>query len=351
MFRHSSISNENQSLVFRTPPAGVRKIVISTNIAETGITIPDVTCVIDSGKHKEMRYDEKRQIIKLVETFIARSNVTQRKGRAGRVQEGISFHLFTKHRMETHLADNPLPEMLRLSLQDLALRIKIMKIGTSIEEVLLQALILLRLPTFSVLLLPLVEVKALTPTEEITPLGRHLVKLPMDVLLFNLKMKNPSLEFDQQQQRWFDLITAAIQDDKESIKINQNEGSHRTNATANATSLKPKNRMSVVLAPAGRIPSSPSHNISPVVEDSNRHSNVPKADSHIIADARETFRTTFYETTGRLSELSFSSSAPHSATLMNSERSTSTPVTPGSVCDPDHVHYGHQHTDNFDRVT
>jgi HrpA-like RNA helicase len=53
--RHSSISNENQSLVFQTPPTGVRKIVISTNIAETGITIPDVTCVIDSGKHKEMR--------------------------------------------------------------------------------------------------------------------------------------------------------------------------------------------------------------------------------------------------------------------------------------------------------
>ncbi|KAI7942024.1 hypothetical protein MJO28_012051 [Puccinia striiformis f. sp. tritici] len=623
---HSSISNENQSLVFRTPPAGVRKIVISTNIAETGITIPDVTCVIDSGKHKEMRYDEKRQISKLVETFIARSNVTQRKGRAGRVQEGISFHLFTKHRMETHLADNPLPEMLRLSLQDLALRIKIMKIGTSIEEVLLQALDPPSTANVQRAIASLVEVKALTPTEEITPLGRHLVKLPMDVhmgkllilgclfrclspaltvaaalnskspfltpfgreqeadvikksfkvensdfltickvynswrlacqndhvhqfcrknmlsfsnllqiedlrsqffgflvdagfvstetkskahgsnslshksrfckvpleldvnadqhkivmgcigaamfpkllvrdgamqignvnsnaqggwrtltnsapasihpssvnfssgrrpdfgdarfvtyfnimqskklyiwesgvvnekaifllcgeadfkmpaesviidrkikasmnpktlltlkilrqrfqQLFNLKMKNPSLEFDQQQQRWFDLITAAIQDDKESIKINQNEGSHRTNATANATSVKPKNRMSVVLAPAGRIPSSPSHNISPVVEDSNRHSNVPKADSHIIADARETFRTTFYETTGRLSELSFSSSAPDSATLMNSERSTSTPVTPGSVCDPDHVHYGHQHTDNFDRVT
>ena len=47
---------------------GVRKIVIATNFAETGITIPDITCVIDSGKHREMRYDEKRQISRPVST-------------------------------------------------------------------------------------------------------------------------------------------------------------------------------------------------------------------------------------------------------------------------------------------
>ncbi|KAH9810275.1 P-loop containing nucleoside triphosphate hydrolase protein, partial [Melampsora americana] len=178
---HSTISNENQGLVFQTPPPGVRKIVISTNIAETGITIPDVTCVIDSGKHREMRYDEKRQISRLVETFIARSNATQRKGRAGRVQEGICFHLFTKHRMETQFAENPLPEMLRLSLQDLALRIKIMKIGTSIKDVLRKALDPPSTVNVQRAIASLVEVKALTLNEDITPLGRHLVKLPMDV--------------------------------------------------------------------------------------------------------------------------------------------------------------------------
>lgn len=52
---HSTIASEEQEAAFLIPPEGYRKIVLATNIAETGITIPDVTCVIDSGRHKEMR--------------------------------------------------------------------------------------------------------------------------------------------------------------------------------------------------------------------------------------------------------------------------------------------------------
>lgn len=53
---HSTIATEEQERAFLVPPSGIRKIVLATNIAETGITIPDVTCVVDTGKHKEMRY-------------------------------------------------------------------------------------------------------------------------------------------------------------------------------------------------------------------------------------------------------------------------------------------------------
>ncbi|KAI0307778.1 P-loop containing nucleoside triphosphate hydrolase protein [Multifurca ochricompacta] len=180
---HSSISSENQGAVFDVPPPGIRKIVLATNIAETGITIPDITCVIDSGKHKEMRFDEKRQFSRLVETYVAKSNAAQRRGRSGRVQEGLCFHLFTKIRHDTQLADQPDPEIMRLSLSDLALRIKILKVdlGSSIEDVLSRALDPPSPLNIQRAVSALVEVRALTPDEEITPLGRLLSALPTDV--------------------------------------------------------------------------------------------------------------------------------------------------------------------------
>ncbi|KIK71157.1 hypothetical protein GYMLUDRAFT_66365 [Collybiopsis luxurians FD-317 M1] len=182
---HSMLSSDNQSAVFDIPPPGTRKIVIATNIAETGITIPDITCVVDTGKHREMRFDEKRQISRLVETFIAKSNAAQRRGRAGRVQEGLCFHLFTRVRHDIQMVDNPLPEMLRLSLADLSLRIKIMKVklGSSIEDVLSRALDPPTPVNVQRAISMLVEVRALTPSEEITPMGRLLSKLPTDVHL------------------------------------------------------------------------------------------------------------------------------------------------------------------------
>ncbi|KAH9946814.1 P-loop containing nucleoside triphosphate hydrolase protein [Amylocystis lapponica] len=182
---HSMISSENQGAVFDIPPPGIRKIVIATNIAETGITIPDITCVIDSGKQREMRFDEKRQISRLVETFVAKSNAAQRRGRAGRVQAGLCFHLFTKVRHDTRMSEHPDPEMMRLSLSDLALRIKIMKVklGTSIEDILSRALDPPLAVNIQRAISALVEVRALTPSEEITPMGRLLSKLPTDVHL------------------------------------------------------------------------------------------------------------------------------------------------------------------------
>ncbi|KAI0842345.1 P-loop containing nucleoside triphosphate hydrolase protein [Hypoxylon sp. FL0890] len=182
---HSTIATEDQERAFLVPPEGFRKIVLATNIAETGITIPDVTCVIDTGKHREMRFDERRQLSRLIDTFISRANAKQRRGRAGRVQEGLCFHLFTKYRHDHLMSDQQTPEMLRLSLQDLAIRVKICKIG-GIEETLGEALDPPSAKNIRRAIDALIDVRALTNTEELTPLGYQLARLPLDVFLGKL---------------------------------------------------------------------------------------------------------------------------------------------------------------------
>ena len=67
---HGSLTSYDQSMVFRHPPKGKRKIVVSTNVAETSITIDDCVFVVDSGRMKEMQYDPFNRMSLLVETGI-----------------------------------------------------------------------------------------------------------------------------------------------------------------------------------------------------------------------------------------------------------------------------------------
>ncbi|OAR02589.1 hypothetical protein LLEC1_00327 [Akanthomyces lecanii] len=182
---HSTIATDDQESAFLIPPPGMRKIVLATNIAETGITIPDVTCVIDTGKHREMRFDERRQLSRLIDTFISKANAKQRRGRAGRVQKGLCFHMYTQFRHNSLMSDQQTPEMLRLSLQDLAIRVKICKIG-GIEDTLGDALDPPSAKNIRRAIDALIDVRALTPGEDLTPLGHQLARLPLDVFLGKL---------------------------------------------------------------------------------------------------------------------------------------------------------------------
>lgn len=182
---HSTFSTEDLEKAFEIPPRGYRKVVIATNIAETGITIPDVTAVIDTCKEKVMRFDERRQLSRLTEGFISRSSARQRRGRAARVQDGLCFHLVTKHRHDNMMLEQQVPEMLRLGLQDPMLRIKVWDLG-SIDETLSQAI---DPPTRKNVLRAIEKLKdagALTKNENLTALGKQIARLPLEVSLAKL---------------------------------------------------------------------------------------------------------------------------------------------------------------------
>ncbi|KAH9495122.1 ATP-dependent RNA helicase dhx29 [Bulinus truncatus] len=177
---HSLLSSKDQVESFTVPPPSIRKIVIATNIAETGITIPDVVFIIDSGKAKENRYIETSRISSLEEIFISKANCKQRTGRAGRVREGYCFRLYTQ---EHYHGFKPFttPELLRVPLEEICLNIMKCQYGKPCEF-LNQALDPPNLSAVSRAMSLLKEVGACQFDEcSLTPLGHHLAALPVDI--------------------------------------------------------------------------------------------------------------------------------------------------------------------------
>ncbi|XP_028320470.1 ATP-dependent DNA/RNA helicase DHX36 [Gouania willdenowi] len=175
---HSLMPTVNQIQVFKKPPPGVRKIVIATNIAETSITIDDVVFVIDGGKIKETHFDTNNNISTMAAEWVSLANAKQRKGRAGRVRPGKCYHLYNGLRASL-LDAYQLPEIMRTPLEELCLQIKILKLG-SIGQFLEKALDPPTLKAVGLAIKNLTDLNALDHEENLTALGIHLARLPVE---------------------------------------------------------------------------------------------------------------------------------------------------------------------------
>lgn len=183
---YAALPPEAQLVAFEEKPVGcIRKIVLATNIAETSVTIPDIKYVVDTGKHKS------RQVLSTgMETLrvqdISQAQAAQRAGRAGRVQAGICFRLYTQEAF-TSLPELSLPEILRVGLCQVVLQLKGMGIKNPQEfdfvtppekESLLRALRILY------------ALQALDDGMQLTEYGKKLAKLPLDPIHGHLLLRS-----------------------------------------------------------------------------------------------------------------------------------------------------------------
>ncbi len=171
------LSSGDQQRVFS--PTTSRKVVIATNIAETSLTIPGIRYVIDAGLARISRYNPRTRTKRLPVEPVSQSSANQRKGRAGRVQDGVCIRLYS----EEDFKDRPpftQPEIQRANLAEVILRMKAFQLGD--------------IETFPFVQPPapnaitngyglLQELGALDAERAVTPLGWDLARLPIDPTL------------------------------------------------------------------------------------------------------------------------------------------------------------------------
>lgn len=117
---YGGLSIDQQEQALRADPAGKRRVVFTTNIAETSLTIEGVRCVIDSGLEKSSVYDPQSCMTRLETSYISKASADQRKGRAGRLQAGSCIRLWSESKQHS-LKDFQGEEVLSADLASLIL--------------------------------------------------------------------------------------------------------------------------------------------------------------------------------------------------------------------------------------
>ena len=178
------LSAGEQQRVFA--PSSRRKIVIATNIAETSLTIPGIRYVIDAGLARISRYNPRTRIKRLPVEPVSQSSANQRKGRAGRVEEGICIRLYAE---EDFKARPPFtqPEIQRANLAEVILRMKAFHLGDIETFPFVQPPAPAAIANGYALLQ---ELGALDEQGALTRLGEDLARLPIDPTLGRMLLQS-----------------------------------------------------------------------------------------------------------------------------------------------------------------
>ena len=188
---YAALPPEVQMLAFAPKPKGCsRKIILSTNIAETSVTLNGIRYVVDCGKHKTRDFSDTTGMESLTVQDISRAQAAQRTGRAGRVSAGFCFRLYTEDAFES-LAEATVPEISRVNLASVLLVLKGMGVSDPLQFDFLTRPSNASLRRACELLYAL---GALNDNMELTAHGRKMAKLPVDPIYAHLLLQSPAYQ-------------------------------------------------------------------------------------------------------------------------------------------------------------
>lgn len=153
-----------------------RRIILATNVAETSITLPGITTIIDPGFVRMSRYSPQAKVQRLPIERISKASAMQRQGRSGRTGPGLCIRLYSEQTFE-QLSDYTTPEIQRTSLAAVILQMKALGLGNINDFIFIDPPIQKYITDGFNLLH---ELNALDASNNLTPLGRQLARLPVD---------------------------------------------------------------------------------------------------------------------------------------------------------------------------
>ncbi len=171
---YARLTSDEQQRVFE--PHKKRRVVLATNIAETSVTVPGVTAVIDPGFARISRYSPRTKVQGLPVERVSQASADQRKGRCGRVAPGLCIRLYSEedHRAQPAFTE---PEILRSNLASVILQMKSLHLGD------VEGFPFIDPPDARLIrdgLDTLLELGAIDESHHLTPMGQELARLPVD---------------------------------------------------------------------------------------------------------------------------------------------------------------------------
>jgi pre-mRNA-splicing factor ATP-dependent RNA helicase DHX15/PRP43 len=192
---YGSLPPAQQQKIFNPPPPPLtpggrpgRKCIVSTNIAETSLTIDGIVYVVDPGFSKQKVYNPRIRVESLLVSPISKASAQQRAGRAGRTRPGKCFRLYTEAAFKKELIEQTYPEVLRSNLASTVLELKKLGIDDLVHFDLMDP------PAPETLMRALEELNYLACLDDegdLTPLGKMASEFPLDPALAVMLITSP----------------------------------------------------------------------------------------------------------------------------------------------------------------
>ncbi len=188
---YAALPPESQMFAFLPKPQGcTRKIIISTNIAETSVTLDGIKFVIDAGKCKTKTFSSSTGMESLVVDDVSKAQAAQRAGRAGRVSSGFCFRLYPESAFDL-LNETTAPEISRVNLAQIVLQLK----GMGVHDP--RSFDFLTRPDDQSMMKAFEQLYALDALDKemnLTEYGKRMAKLPLDPIFAHLLLQSPKYE-------------------------------------------------------------------------------------------------------------------------------------------------------------